>query len=1075
MACFAKFFGRKHGSFNLPVAGTGDGVVVATRVTRRLDDGTELINQMPPSSLANGNAVKKKGEGPAGEEAAPSTLVKSTERESGLGSMDERLHVSDSVTNGTNGGSDRFGPIEEPWIKATITTTSATATATTTASEPRVRPDAVTAPGPTIERKASRPRSDEHVKISLSSRETSTMETPSTHGMLLKDLLQNKILHMLALQSKGSREMTKSERSLLAQLEREIPELQRQVQQQNSALALAAKSVQEHSQPDGQSHDGRASSSSQDTNLTITVASGTNGETGRAVLDRSMGQSEQQLLDGELSDYDVITTRKPQDETVSEAPSSEDERSAIMPPDLPPRASRGAMVEEADDTSQDEEPTPPKLPPPRSQLEQSLLDEVISRTLQESMVRQAASASAREGDEVIPLPTVPPPSRDPPPPAPDQRQDEEPTTPTTPAPDAPSVKQRPDDVSTQRSLIEELDSTIGTLKKARKQGVVSDKTDLKESKDIVIPTHPKSAETELLIKAAIVANDFLNNMMDEERLLAVTAAMSSMSFPPNSYIIKEGDIGAHFYVSEEGTYEVVVDNKVIKSFGRGVVFGELAILYKAKRFASIRVTSGAKVWLLERKVFQKIMMKSGRKEREENVRFLSTVSVLKDLEIEKLHKISDLLKREFYATGSTIIQQGDPGDKFYIIRGGSVNVIKTDKRGNDRLVGTLQRGAYFGEQALLHEDRRLASIIANPPGTECLTLNRIAFNEFLGGLDTLREVKLSDTIPRSSTMTNIVSEYDHIQLHDLTYIGTLGIGGFGRVELVAYKNRQTFALKYLKKIEMVRQQQQEHAYSEKDIMLSCNSPFIVRLYKTYRDKKYLYFLMEACLGGDVWTVLQKSKFFDERTARFITGCVVEAFEYLHSRNMIYRDLKPENLMLDDKGYIKLVDFGFAKRIGPNQKTWTFAGTPEYVSPEIILNKGHDRAVDYWALGVLIHELLVGKPPFRGKNHMKTYNAILRGIDIIELPSRVPKKAQVLIKRLCRQTAAERLGYGKNGIADIKNHPWFGSFEWQRLKERTMPAPLIRPIQSDIDLSNFDEYPKDQDEPPDETSGWDINF
>ncbi|XP_050087697.1 cGMP-dependent protein kinase 1 isoform X2 [Anopheles aquasalis] len=1048
MACFAKLFGRKHGSFNLPVAGTGDGVVVATRVTRRLDDGTELINQMPPSSLANGYAEKgKKEQQGAGEEVTPSTqqVMKSTE--------------------------------QEPWIRATITTTTATATATivTPANQP-VRPAAATAPGPTIERKASRPRSDDHqVKISLSSRETSTMETPSTHGMLLKDLLQNKILHMLALQSKGTREMTKSERSLLAQLEREIPELQRQVQQQNSE-ALAATTAQEQpdSEPDGRG-DGRDSASSQDTNLTITVGSGTNGgDGGRAVLDRSMGQSEQQLLDGELSDYDVITTRKPQDESVPEAPSSEDERSAIVPPDLPPRASRAtAMVEEADDTSQDEEPTPPKLPPPRSQLEQNLLDEVISRTLQESLVRQAASASVREGEEIIPLPTVPPPSRDPPPPAPDQQQDEEPTTPETPGP--PSVKQRPDEVSTQRSLIEELDSTIGPLKKTRKQGVVSDKTDLKESKDIVIPTHAKSAETELLIKAAIVANDFLNNMMDEERLLAVTAAMSSMSFPPNSYIIKEGDIGAHFYVSEEGTYEVVVDNKVIKSFGRGVVFGELAILYKAKRFASIRVTSGAKVWLLERKVFQKIMMKSGRKEREENVRFLSTVSVLKDLEIEKLHKISDLLKREFYATGSTIIQQGDPGDKFYIIRGGSVNVIKTDKRGNDRLVGTLQRGAYFGEQALLHEDRRLASIIANPPGTECLTLNRIAFNEFLGGLDTLREVKLSDTIPRSSTMTNIVSEYDHIQLHDLTYIGTLGIGGFGRVELVAYKNRQTFALKYLKKIEMVRQQQQEHAYSEKDIMLSCNSAFIVRLYKTYRDKKYLYFLMEACLGGDVWTVLQKSKFFDERTARFITGCVVEAFEYLHSRNMIYRDLKPENLMLDDKGYIKLVDFGFAKRIGPNQKTWTFAGTPEYVSPEIILNKGHDRAVDYWALGVLIHELLVGKPPFRGKNHMKTYNAILRGIDIIELPSRVPKKAQVLIKRLCRQTAAERLGYGKNGIADIKNHPWFGSFEWQRLKERTMPAPLIRPIQSDIDLSNFDEYPKDQDEPPDETSGWDINF
>lgn len=356
-----------------------------------------------------------------------------------------------------------------------------------------------------------------------------------------------------------------------------------------------------------------------------------------------------------------------------------------------------------------------------------------------------------------------------------------------------------------------------------------------------------------------------------------------------------------------------------------------------------------------------------------------------------------------------------------------------------------------------------------------MTLNRIAFNEFLGGLEKLREIKLSDDLPRISGDKNTSSEYDHIQLHDLTYIGTLGIGGFGRVELVRYQKQKTFALKYLKKIEMVRQQQQEHAYSEKDIMLSCNSPFIVRLYKTYRDKKYLYFLMEACLGGDVWTILQKNKHFDERTARFMAGCVVEAFEYLHSRNMIYRDLKPENLMLDEQGYIKLVDFGFAKRIGANQKTWTFAGTPEYVSPEIILNKGHDRAVDYWALGVFIHELLVGKPPFRGKNHMKTYNAILRGIDIIELPSRIPKKAQVLIKRLCRQIPAERLGYGKNGIADIKNHPWFSGFEWQRLKERTLPAPLVRPIQSDTDLSNFDEYPKDQDEPPDETSGWDINF
>lgn len=118
------------------------------------------------------------------------------------------------------------------------------------------------------------------------------------------------------------------------------------------------------------------------------------------------------------------------------------------------------------------------------------------------------------------------------------------------------------------------------------------------------------------------------------------------------------------------------------------------------------------------------MMSCGRREREENIKFLSSVSVLKDLPLMVLNKISDLLKREYFPSGSTIIKQGDPGDKFYIIRGGSVNVIKSDESGQQRLVGILKKGAYFGEQALIHQDKRLASIIANQPGADCLTLDR---------------------------------------------------------------------------------------------------------------------------------------------------------------------------------------------------------------------------------------------------------------------------------------------------------------------------------------------------------------
>lgn len=268
---------------------------------------------------------------------------------------------------------------------------------------------------------------------------------------------------------------------------------------------------------------------------------------------------------------------------------------------------------------------------------------------------------------------------------------------------------------------------IGTdTVRRRKEGVISDSIDQKSTREfnLDLKVYEKSAETEELIKSAIIANDFLNNMMDAERLQGVVNAMIPQVLKANSYVIKEGEIGGQLYVSAEGEYDVIKNGVCIKTFGPGVVFGELAILYKARRFASIKVTTDAFVWALDRKIFQKIMMKTGSQEREQNIKFLSSVKVLKGMSEDTLLKICDLLKREFYATGSTIIRQGDHGDKFYIIRGGSVTVTKRSNAGEVRIVGMLKRGECFGEQALLTKDRRLASIIANEPGTECLTLDR---------------------------------------------------------------------------------------------------------------------------------------------------------------------------------------------------------------------------------------------------------------------------------------------------------------------------------------------------------------
>lgn len=180
---------------------------------------------------------------------------------------------------------------------------------------------------------------------------------------------------------------------------------------------------------------------------------------------------------------------------------------------------------------------------------------------------------------------------------------------------------------------------------ARKEGVISEPIEEKSNKELNIELFDKDQATVELITKAISANDFLSNMMDTERLNVVVKAMVAKEYKANSCIINEGENGNHFYVSADGEFEVVKDGDVKKTFGAGVVFGELAILYKAKRFASIRATTDAKVWSLERKMFQKIMMRTGCQEREQNIAFLSSVAVLKGLSEDVLHKMGDLLKR----------------------------------------------------------------------------------------------------------------------------------------------------------------------------------------------------------------------------------------------------------------------------------------------------------------------------------------------------------------------------------------------------------------------------------------------
>jgi serine/threonine protein kinase len=163
-------------------------------------------------------------------------------------------------------------------------------------------------------------------------------------------------------------------------------------------------------------------------------------------------------------------------------------------------------------------------------------------------------------------------------------------------------------------------------------------------------------------------------------------------------------------------------------------------------------------------------------------------------------------------------------------------------------------------------------------------------------------------------------------------------------------------MKVLKKAEVVRLKQVEHIISEKQILCHINFPFIVNLFCTFQDEKSLYMLLEYVVGGELFSHLRTAGRFSNETTKFYSGEIILAIEYLHSLDIIYRDLKPENLLFDSRGHIKITDFGFAKIV--EDRTWTLCGTPEYLAPEIIQSKGHGKAVDWWALGILILSLMI---------------------------------------------------------------------------------------------------------------------
>jgi len=494
--------------------------------------------------------------------------------------------------------------------------------------------------------------------------------------------------------------------------------------------------------------------------------------------------------------------------------------------------------------------------------------------------------------------------------------------------------------------------------------------------------------------------------------------------------------------------DVVLESKDQKQLvdERGAVLGASTLLYDAAHTQTVQSAGASTVWLISKDDYAVAPRAGSEKRAAQHAELLREVPEFKTMLRDDFTKISKALVEVSFEGPHTIYRQASENQKtFYILLEGELSVSKNGKE-IARLKAERGSEKQFGKHALtMPEPTPSIAMVSVPAGkrAKCLAITRKA----------LQALRLSTTIhgPKRAKTINILKQLT-ICREDLALVTVLGRGGFGLVELREDPDTKAmYAVKTMRKGRIAKSDHMKlQVQNEKFILEMTDSDFITKLFQTDQTDQEIYFIMEPCLGGELYTVYGKQKLFgEERHARFYTASVACAFFHLHERFIIYRDLKPENLLLDQHGRLKLTDMGLAKFIVG--KTFTACGTPVYFAPEVAKEVGYTGAVDWWQLGILVWELLVSKPPYPAQSRGEAFywlltEGVLKSVasSSYEWPKAIPEGARSLIAGLLHYDPDRRLPMLSDGVRLLQENAWFHDFDWKSLEAGTLEPPYMPP-------------------------------